>query len=148
MKKTLFVLLALSLCISCKKEIVLSGLDVDKTAFAAHDEFKDNASELFASKLTYSLNDGVYYFKYTLDAAKSDYMNVRLLLSPDKNMFFPFGYDSSYSLVSQKDQTNEKKNIYYGIVVNFYSTAKLEKIFCYFHSDNNDLYYMQNALEA
>lgn len=143
MKKSLFVLLSLSLLASCsnKTSISYSDIDKDKAEFSLQNVFKADVSAYFSHSISVSSKDGLYYISYTIDGAKNDYHKARVLLSPDMNSYFPFGYDNDYTLVNDKTQADKDSFKYYGIVINFCSTVALETIYARFGSNEKNFYY-------
>ncbi len=145
MKKTLFgCLLSLAVLVSCGSSISPS-ISEEKEKFIAQDEFCVDNQGNFSDRLVSQKSGEVYRLSYVIDSAKQDYHHVRVLLSPKKDSFFFFGYDSNYTLVKDKDKANKNKDIIYGLNINFSSTVELKSLYAWFYSDELSFYYMVNA---
>ncbi len=146
MKKSLFgCLLSLAVLVGCGNKISSSSLSEDKEKFLQQDVFCDDNQGNFTDSLVSKKKENVYLLSYTLDSAKMDYHNVRVLLSPKKDSFFFFGYDSSYTLVKDKEKADRDKDIVFGLNINFTSTVELKSLYAFFCSDELNFYYMVNA---
>lgn len=143
MKNTFFgcCLLSLSLLCACSKELA-SSLEEDKVRMQKQGDFSFDSSICFSQSFQTMEKDGFYRFSYTLDKACQDYHHVRLLLSPKKDQFFPFGYEADYTLVKDKEKADKANNIIYGININFSSTIEIDSLYAYFSSDEETFYFI------
>lgn len=145
MKKTLFgCLLSLAVLVSCGNHIS-SSLSEEKEKFKAQEDFCVDNQGNFSDRLACQKSKDVYLISYVIDSAKQDYHNVRVLLSPKKDSFFFFGYDSSYTLVKDEESADKSKDIIYGLNINFPSVVELNTLYAWFYSDELSFYYMVNC---
>ncbi len=133
-------LLSVTLLCSCSHGLA-SSLEEDKAKMREQGDFSFNPSSTFTDCFQSTQKDGLFRFSYTLDQADKDYHHVRLLLSPKKDQFFPFGYEAEYTLVNDKSEADRDKNIIYGININFSSTIDIDSLYAYFSSDEASFYY-------
>ena len=148
MKKALFVCLLSTLVLESCASSLSSSLQDDKEKFIAQDDFSVDCSAYFKSSLLVQKGESVYRLSYTLDNADKDYHHVRMLLSPKKDTFFPFGYDDEYTLVKNKNDADRKKNLIFGININFSSTIELTSLYAAFYSDEVTFYFSVNVKEG
>lgn len=148
MKKALFVCLLSTLVLESCASSLSSSLQDDKEKFIAQDDFSVDCSAYFKSSLLVQKGESVYRLSYTLDKADKDYHHVRMLLSPKKDSFFPFGYDDEYTLVKNKNDADRKKNLIFGININFSSTIELTSLYAAFYSDEVTFYFSVNVKEG
>ena len=148
MKKALFVCLLSTLVLESCASSLSSSLQDDKEKFIAQDNFSVDCSAYFKSSLLVQKGESVFRLSYTLVYADKDYHHVRMLLSPKKDSFFPFGYDDEYTLVKNKNDADRKKNLIFGININFSSTVELTSLYAAFYSDEVSFYFSVNVKEG
>ena len=139
MKKSLFVLLSISLLFSCSSKLD-KKFDTDRENFKLQSTFNDDISEYFTGELTCLLKDNIYLVSYSIYSPKKEFKKVNLLISPDKEYFYHFGYDSVYTFTENKE-SNIEKGIVPGIEIYFKSTVEIKNLYCYFNSEDISLYY-------
>lgn len=145
MKKSFFgCLLSFVVLVSCNSNNVSldSSLDSIKAEFAKQDDFSMSISNYFDGKYVTTHDDSIYRINYTIDKAERDYHNAKLLISPDKNHFYFFGFDGSYTMVKDKENADKANMKVYGISINFSSTVALDSLYACFISDETTIYYM------
>lgn len=141
MKKSFFVwLLPFVLLASCKQSLSHT-LEEDKTKMIEEKSFSRDQKNYFEDELTSLKKDNLYRYQYTINNPKKEYHHIKVILSPKKDTFFPFGYEDDYTLVLSKEEVDKKKNKVLGIHINFSSTIELDSLYAYFSSDEASFYY-------
>jgi|GEM_PF-1846688 lipoprotein len=142
MKKSLFLLSWILLLSGCKTNLS-ADLGKDKEKFSLQEDFswKENTDAFQYQFMVSSGGDNYYYHSVAIEKFSQDYHSGRVLLSPDKHTFFPFGYESEYTLCKDKASADKDKGIYPGVYINFKSTSKVETLYGYFSSQEISFYF-------
>lgn len=142
MKKSLFFLTFLILLSGCKTNLS-DALTQDKKSFVSQTDFV-SPEAVSAFRYQFVCTSGVdnyYYHTIAIDSFQKDFHHARFLLSPDKATFFPFGYESDYTLCANEKDADKEQGIYPGVYMNFKSTSKVDTLFGYFSSRESTFYF-------
>lgn len=135
MKKVIFPLI-IALLTSCQS--LNSSLESDKEDFKNQSDFSSDISLYFSVDVNSIYVEDTYRIEYTIYQPKDEFNNSHVIISPDKETFFIFGYDNDYVLSSASDKNNKVK----GISIYFSSSIKIDTLYSYFKSDEVELYYI------
>lgn len=140
MKKSLF-LLPLSLLVSCSSVKLNSNLSTEKEKVFSHD-YLEVDTKCFEDKLTYSIDNEMYLYTYSLSAIDTELNNVRVILNvPNSETYFFFGYERDYKLVTSSSLVDKENGIVLGLKIYFSSTVILENLNGYLNSDEREIFY-------
>lgn len=116
------------LLFSCHQEKKLAEerkalLAKDEKSFLAAREESRNVS-LFSASLLYEENNDGFSYLLTLDSFKNIEHDVRTLIKTEEGSIYYFGYEASYTLVPEKEESKREKNIVKGLRIGFSQKKK------------------------
>ncbi len=141
MNKSLFVLPVLALLTACQPSISTS-LEQDKQwLFSCPETEYGNPENYFSSQLINTIKDDDYLITYQIDKLQQDFQQVKVIITPDEEHSYFFGYDQDYKLVKDVEKQDSSKHIYSGIKISFVSQVRIEKLKVLFKSSDLSLVY-------
>ena len=88
-----------------------------------------------------TIKDDDYLITYQIDKLQQDFQQVKVIITPDEEHSYFFGYDQDYKLVKDVEKQDSSKHIYSGIKISFVSQVRIEKLKVLFKSSDLSLVY-------
>jgi hypothetical protein len=146
MNKSLFVLIPLFVSLtSCSHK---ASFETERSALHEKDPsaFLLETDAYFSTDINYAIEEGKYYYRFSLFDVKEDQKNARVILSDGSKDFFT-GYENTIHLVNSKEKKDSSNHFYLGLAINFSLDKKIDKMIAFFASDEIQELYFQITID-